>query len=103
FMTRFSIRLSPCRLWFEGDLIMKRKVPTILVVILAGLVLTSGALLAQKASQHPASTRHVYAEFSDAGGSQGWMGVRLSEVTADKARELKLSDQRGAVVGEAEP
>jgi serine protease Do len=82
---------------------MKGKIPTEALVILAVLVLTSGVLLAQKVGHHPVSTKRIHAEFSDAGRGQAWMGVRLSEVTADKARELKLPDERGAVVSEVDP
>jgi len=82
---------------------MKGKIPTEALVILAVLVLTSGVLLAQKVGHHPVSTKRIHAEFSDAGRGQAWIGVRLTEVTADKARELKLPDERGAVVSEVYP
>jgi serine protease Do len=39
--------------------------------------------------------------FLDDGGT--WLGVRLSEVTAEKARELKLPAEYGAMVIEVEP
>lgn len=32
----------------------------------------------------------------------GWLGVEIGEVTPDKAKELKLSSERGVVVGEVE-
>ncbi len=35
--------------------------------------------------------------------SRGYLGVALSEVNADKAKELKLPDRRGALVMEVEP
>jgi serine protease Do len=33
----------------------------------------------------------------------GWLGVEINEVTPDKAKELRLSSERGVVVGEVEP
>ena len=37
-------------------------------------------------------------ELSNVTGSESYLGVYLEEVTADRARELKLSDERGAIV-----
>ena len=37
-------------------------------------------------------------ELSNVFGSESYLGVYLEEVTADRARELKLSDERGAIV-----
>jgi len=39
---------------------------------------------------------------SDEDGS-GWLGVEIGEVTAEKARDLKLTAQRGVVVMDVEP
>jgi S1-C subfamily serine protease len=39
---------------------------------------------------------------SDEDGS-GWLGVEIGEVTAEKAKELKLAAQRGVVVMDVEP
>jgi len=39
----------------------------------------------------------------DAGDESGWVGIEISEVTADKAKELKLPSVRGALVIEVEP
>ena len=33
----------------------------------------------------------------------GWLGIEISEINADKAKELKLSETRGVVVGSVEP
>jgi serine protease Do len=33
----------------------------------------------------------------------GWLGVEIGEVTPEKGKELKLSSERGVVVGEVEP
>ncbi len=35
-------------------------------------------------------------------GDRGWLGVTISEVTAEKAKELKLSAERGVLLGEVE-
>jgi len=37
-------------------------------------------------------------ELSNVTGSESYLGVYLEEVTADRARELKLSNERGAIV-----
>ncbi len=37
------------------------------------------------------------------GDGSGWLGVETHEVTADKAKELKLSAERGVVVGKIVP
>lgn len=43
---------------------------------------------------------NVFMEMDESGG---WLGVGISEVTSDKAKELKLSSDRGVVVGEVAP
>jgi serine protease Do len=35
-------------------------------------------------------------------GESGWLGISISEVTAEKAKELKLPAERGVLVGEVE-
>jgi serine protease Do len=35
--------------------------------------------------------------------NSGWLGIEISEVNADKAKELKLSETRGVVVGSVDP
>ncbi len=35
--------------------------------------------------------------------NSGWLGIDISEVSAEKAKELKLSETRGVVVGSVEP
>jgi serine protease Do len=35
--------------------------------------------------------------------NSGWLGIEISEVNSDKAKELKLSETRGVVVGSVEP
>jgi serine protease Do len=77
---------------------MKCKISFRAAVISGILVLTSGLLLAQKGDHHEARTRVFTSEF---GGV--WMGVHLNEVTAEKARELKLPGDYGAVVTKVEP
>lgn len=37
------------------------------------------------------------------GEDSGWLGVEIAEVTADKAKELKLAKERGVVVVSVEP
>ena len=81
---------------------MKGKISKLPVVIAAVLVLTSSVLLAQKAGQHRASTALVQSDFNDMWGGGAWMGVRLGDISAEKARELKLSGDSGALVKKVE-
>jgi serine protease Do len=76
---------------------MKRNVHWIATGIIGPMVLTSGILLAQKGGVHP-DTRVMGPEFGD----RSFMGVRLGDVTAEDARELKLAGDSGAVVKEVE-
>ncbi len=66
---------------------------------MAGLLLVStGVILAQKSD-------HVVVRARRAGddGGRAWIGVRLGDVTAEKAQELKLPGEYGAVVTKVEP
>jgi serine protease Do len=66
-----------------------------------GLLLGSTVVvLAQKSDHVVTRTRSRTVSM---GGERAWMGVRLSDVTSDKAHELKLPGEYGAVVEEVEP
>jgi serine protease Do len=69
-----------------------------LVAILGLLAVTSGVILAQK-SHHVVRARG----FAFENGGRAWMGVGLSDVTSDKAHEMKLPGEYGAIVGKVEP
>ena len=51
----------------------------------------------QRAKEAEKAAQSVF-ELSNVTGSESYLGVYLEEVTADRARELKLSDERGAIV-----
>jgi len=65
-------------------------------IVVISLV-SSGVILAQRAD-HVARTKVV--SFN---GDRPWMGVRLKDVTPEKARELKLPGEYGAIVAKVEP
>jgi serine protease Do len=64
------------------------------VVVLS--FLAGGMLQAQKGGNLAAADALV----SSGGNGQAWLGVQLEDVTADRARELKLPGEYGAVVTE---
>jgi len=68
----------------------------LLAIAVISLV-SSGVILAQRAD-HVARTRVVSFD-----GDRAWMGVRLKDVTPEKARELKLPGEYGAIVTKVEP
>jgi serine protease Do len=76
---------------------MKHKLALGILVVLAVSLVTSGGLLAQRARTVGQDVQ-IFTS-SDA----GWLGVRLEEVTAQKARDLKLPGEFGALVTEVEP
>jgi membrane-associated protease RseP (regulator of RpoE activity) len=51
----------------------------------------------QKEKELEKASQRVF-ELSNVTGSETYLGVYLEEVTSDRARELKLSDERGAIV-----
>jgi C-terminal processing protease CtpA/Prc len=59
------------------------------------------ALAQEKAAEVWAQEPKMFAAVSDEGS--GWLGVEIGEVTADKAKDLKLSDVRGVEVIDVEP
>ena len=65
-----------------------------LMGVVALSLLGSGMLQAQKAVNPPA----VGVLALSGGDGQAWLGVQLEEVTADRAREMKLPGEYGAVV-----
>ncbi|HXN99802.1 MAG TPA: PDZ domain-containing protein [Candidatus Acidoferrales bacterium] len=59
------------------------------------------ALAQEKAAEVWAQDPKMFGSVSDQGS--GWLGVEIGEVTADKAKDLKLSDVRGVEVIDVEP
>src|SRR5271169_4775610 len=85
----------------EEQITMKRIIMMGLAGVLAFALLGGSVVLAQivAAPEHPrARTVQVW---NDDGG-RAHLGVHLSEVTPEKAHELKLSGEYGAVVTEVE-
>jgi len=75
---------------------MKHKLALGALVILGSSFLTGGALLAQRA-------RTAGQDVQILTNDGGWLGVRLEDVTAQKAQDLKIPGQYGALVTEVEP
>jgi C-terminal processing protease CtpA/Prc len=75
---------------------MKHKLAVGALVVLAASLVTTGGLLAQKAQAVRQDVQIVTS------GDSGWLGVRLEDVTAQKARDLKLPGEFGALVTEVE-
>jgi serine protease Do len=59
------------------------------------------ALAQAKTAEVWAQEPKIFSSVSDEGS--GWLGVEIGEVTADKAKELKLSEVRGVEVIDVEP
>ena len=78
---------------------MIRKIRSLIVLVIGLFLMTSGVLLAQNTERHDPTAGVMMERF----GNQTWMGVSVSDVTADNARELKLSSDYGAVVNEVKP
>jgi serine protease Do len=57
--------------------------------------------LAQEKAEAWSQEPRVFGSFAEEGG--GWLGVEIGEVTADKAKDLKLSEVRGVEVLDVEP
>lgn len=72
---------------------MRKKTVVWLVSIVVLSLLGASMLRAQRPGVPP---HGVLAWTGD--GGQGWLGVQLEDVTADKARELKLPGEYGAIV-----
>jgi serine protease Do len=60
------------------------------------------ALAQAKAAEVWAQEPKIFSSISDE-GSGGWLGVEIGEVTADKAKDFRLSEVRGVEVIEVEP
>ncbi len=80
----------------RGGAMTTKRIFWLLAIAVISLV-SSGVILAQRAD-HVARTRVV--SFN---GERAWMGVRLKDVTPEKARELKLPGEYGAIVAKVEP
>lgn len=59
------------------------------------------ALAQEKVANVWAQEPKIFSSVSDEGS--GWLGVEIDEVTADKAKDLKLSEVRGVEVVDVEP
>jgi serine protease Do len=59
------------------------------------------ALAQERAAEFWSQEPKVFSSVSDEGG--GWLGVEIGEVTADKAKDLRLSEVRGVEVIDVEP
>jgi serine protease Do len=57
--------------------------------------------LAQEKAEAWSQEPRVFGAFAEEGG--GWLGVEIGEVTAEKAKDLKLSEVRGVEVLDVEP
>jgi membrane-associated protease RseP (regulator of RpoE activity) len=75
---------------------MKHKLVLGALVVLASSFLTGGALQAQRA-------RTTGQDIQILTNDGGWLGVRLEDITAQKAQDLKVPGQYGALVAEVEP
>jgi serine protease Do len=79
---------------------MKNKIVAGLVGLLA-LALATEGVFAQKSDAHVSPRARTTSVWSMNAG-QARLGVRIADVTADQARELKLPGEYGAVVNEVE-
>jgi serine protease Do len=87
---------------------MKRKSVTLWLIILIAGAISSGVLLAQKAGppEPPPppgaviAKDHVRRMIYFHGGEDAWLGVTVADVTSEKAKELKLPGDYGAIVQE---
>lgn len=79
---------------------MTRKRAGWLVAMLGLLIASTVVVLAQK-SDDPMTGTLALAEAM--GHQRAWMGVRLTDVTADQVREMKLPGEYGAAVDKVEP
>lgn len=59
------------------------------------------ALAQEKAAEVWTQEPKIFSSVSDEGS--GWLGVEIGEVTADKAKDLRLSEVRGVEVVDVEP
>ena len=76
---------------------------SVLMLIALGILVAGGAMLAaqKEGAQVTPRVRTMSAWNFNEGRAQ--LGVRLSDVTVEKARELKIAGEYGAVVDEIEP
>jgi serine protease Do len=64
---------------------------------------TRAAELADLAQEKSAEVQGPSVFFGNDEDGSGWLGVEIGEVTAEKAKDLKLAAQRGVVVMDVEP
>jgi serine protease Do len=64
---------------------------------------TRAAELAELAQEKSVEVEAPGVFFSSDEDGSGWLGVEIGEVTAEKAKDLKLTAQRGVVVMDVEP
>ncbi len=78
---------------------MKGKIALGILGVIALGVFALGSLWAQKEAPKP---RRADTSIWFAADGRAWLGVRLSDVTREKARELKLAGEYGVIVEEVE-
>lgn len=66
-------------------------------VLLVALLVVTGAGVAAAGSGEPEKDTHIFIM-----GGQSWLGVQIGDVTGEKARELKLPRESGALVEDVE-
>ncbi|HEY6291843.1 MAG TPA: PDZ domain-containing protein [Terriglobia bacterium] len=77
----------------------KRVVAGLAIMIAAGLFLGRRSLRAQ---QKDSDDDQLVINTLIEPGNQSWLGVELKDITADQAREMKVGNDFGALVGEVE-
>lgn len=78
---------------------MKHKIAAGLLITLGAVLLSTGGFPAQREKEEG---RRAMALATVHDGGQPWLGVRLNDITAEKARELKLPGEYGVLVGDVE-
>jgi|HubBroStandDraft_6_1064221.scaffolds.fasta_scaffold130177_1 serine protease Do len=92
----------------EEDLMESQEIGN-LDALTANLASLQSEELAKEAASLTQEKKHVIEispdsqELWTSDDNSGWLGIEISEVNADKAKELKLSETRGVVVGSVDP
>lgn len=73
-----------------------------LTIAVAGVVIGTGVLLAQKVAQNDDAGPKDEMRAGVEGGNYPWLGVALKDMTPEQARELKPGEEYGAVVEKVE-
>jgi len=86
-------------LTFVGGQIKKSKMSFLSVAAAASLLLVSAPAMTRAQAPVPGFAPPGFGGFArPAEPGAGWLGVSISEVTADKAKELKLPEARGVAI-----